>query len=267
LALFGGSGKKFLTALNEHLPDWRKLRSLSEGTGRDRGAPDKVILSLLMQRACDDEGLPLDDFGGILRNLTSSGIDLNIPIGPRDETALLLATLAERATVAETLLLAGASPVAPCGGGTTALHTSASKASLKLVELLVNAGADVNAEDALGNTPLHNAVARRDNRKVVELLIARGAIIWARNREGKTPIRLAASMGNDEYVDLLHEALSKRRTSALLKWSCPACTAAVDRPEPGRIEWLVQLGVWEYLSFRCGRCGVATPAPVLDGER
>jgi hypothetical protein len=267
LALFGGSGKKFLTALNEHLPDWRKLRALSDGAGRERGGTDKVVLSMLLQRACDDEGLPLDDFGAILRNLATSGLDLNIPIGPKGETALQIATLAERATVAEALILAGASPVAPSGGGGTALHTAASRGSLGLVEILVNAGADINAEDADGNTPLHCAISRRGNSRIADFLIAKGALVWTRNREGKTPLRLAASLGNDEYMDSLHEVLARHRTSKLLMWSCPSCGGRVERPTPGRIEWLVQLGVWEHMTFRCGRCGAVTPAPVLDGER
>jgi len=267
LALFGGSGKKFAAALNEHVPDWHKLRSLSDGLGRDRGASDRTILSLLTQRACDDEGVPLDDFGAILRNLSAAGLDLNTPIGPREETALQMATLAERATVAEALILAGAQPVSSSTGGTTALHTAAARGSAGLVELLVNAGADLNAEDSEGNTPLHCAVSRTGNARVVDFLLSRGALMWIRNREGKTPLRHAASLGIDEYTELLREALSRHRTSKLLKWRCPVCSGPVDRPEAGRIEWLVKLGAWEYLAFRCGQCGAVTPAPVLDGER
>jgi ankyrin repeat protein len=267
LALFGGSGKKFLAALNEHLPDWRKLRSLSEGLGKDRGGTDKVVLSLLLQRACDDEGVPLDVFGAILRNLTSSGLDLDFPIGPRGETALHLAVTAERATVAEALVLAGASPVATSAGGGTALHTAASRGSLGLVEILVNAGADINAEDSEGNTPLHSAVSRKGNVRIADYLVSRGAIVWSRNREGKTPLRLAAFMGNDEYDRTLQEALAKHRTNGSLSWKCPSCAGPLERPSPGRVEWLVQIGAWEYMTFRCGKCGTIAPAPVLDGER
>jgi ankyrin repeat protein len=267
LSLFGGAGKKLIAALGEPNPDWHKLRQLSDGAGRDKGVSEKTVLSLLVQRACEADSLPLDEFGAVLRNLTASGIDLNSPVGPRGETPLQLCTAGGKATVAEALILAGASAVATSGGGSTALHTAASIGSLSLCELLLNSGADINAEDAEGNSPLHYAVSRPGNEKLAEVLLERGALVWARNREGKTPAIIARSGGGESYITLLEAALNRHRTSRLLQWKCPGCGYAVDRPVAARVEWLVALGVWDHLGFRCGSCGRVSPAPVLDGER
>ncbi|NEP13783.1 MAG: protein kinase [Symploca sp. SIO2C1] len=58
--------------------------------------------------------------------------------------------------------------------------------------LLIDKGADVNAKDHQGNTPLHNAlVSRSENQDSAKLLIARGADINAKDNQSRTPLHLA----------------------------------------------------------------------------
>ena len=63
--------------------------------------------------------------------------------------------------------------------------------------LLLDAGADVNAKNRRGSTPLHWAI--HDEAKV-RLLISRGAALDAKQVEGRTPVYLAASLGDGTAI-------------------------------------------------------------------
>ena len=83
--------------------------------------------------------------------------------------------------------------------GDTPLHTHAGEGRKEVVEILINAGANVNAKNDTGMSPLHNAVTK----EVVELLIAEGANVNAKNKHGGTPLHEAAASGHKEIVELL----------------------------------------------------------------
>jgi ankyrin repeat protein len=74
----------------------------------------------------------------------------------------------------------------------------------KAAELLIEKGADVNAVDALLNTPLHLA-ALVDNREVAELLIEKGASVNAWNNRCWTPLHIAAYWNHTGIAELLIE--------------------------------------------------------------
>ena len=82
-------------------------------------------------------------------------------------------------------LEAGADPNARDRGGRTPLHAvAASSREPDIVVALIAAGADPNARDAAGNTPLHASLAN-EHADVVVKLLELGADPAARNDEGR----------------------------------------------------------------------------------
>lgn len=85
----------------------------------------------------------------------------------------------------------GLHPDATVGGKPTALCYSVLKPNLCLMIYLMERGADVNAVDAMGMTPLHYATLG-GCRFCVVYLLARGARPDCENASGKTPLDLTS---------------------------------------------------------------------------
>lgn len=74
--------------------------------------------------------------------------------------------------------------------GSTPLHCAVWKGHQAAVELMLERGADVNAQnqnDHWGTTPLH-AAAHANQAAIAKMLIERGADVNARDLAGKTPL-------------------------------------------------------------------------------
>lgn len=71
--------------------------------------------------------------------------------------------------------------------------------------LLLEAGANVNAIDSDGNTPIHEAVSRRQA-SAVKVLRESGADICLRNGAGQTPFDIAKAGGYQPTIDLLESS-------------------------------------------------------------
>ena len=102
------------------------------------------------------------------------------------------------------LLRDGADVNAAQGDGMTALHWAARLGQSELVEVLLYAGAKLDAGTRIGRyTPLHIA-AREGRRSVVRVLLDAGADPGVvTTNSGATPLHLAARSGDREIVELL----------------------------------------------------------------
>ena len=87
--------------------------------------------------------------------------------------------------------------------GDMTLHEASEDGDEKKVDQFLKNGADVNAKDEYGYTPL-SCAASRGHEKVVELLLKNKADIKARNCYG-TALHVAAENGHAKVVSLLLE--------------------------------------------------------------
>lgn len=132
--------------------------------------------------------------------------------------ALHLAVDNHQPDVVRLMLKAGTPPVNAVGHkGYTALHHAASRANVVMINILLEAGADINAVTASGDTALHlvagnyrKSVTPRRLKRSARELIGRGAAQNIQNQLGNTPLHSAiyytngeVSVSNYEIMDIL----------------------------------------------------------------
>jgi len=84
----------------------------------------------------------------------------------------------------------------------TPLHSSVLGREESMVpSLLLEAGADINAQDANGNTPLHLASSHKEGLYFVKLLLEQQASVSIPNNEGNLPFVMAIYCDNFELVE------------------------------------------------------------------
>jgi ankyrin repeat protein len=71
------------------------------------------------------------------------------------------------------------------GNGWTPLHAAAANGHTRMVETLIEQGADINAQDLAGSTPLHLAAAR-GHTDTISILLGYGADASIKNTRGQT---------------------------------------------------------------------------------
>ena len=125
----------------------------------------------------------------VVEALVRAGAYVNEPSDTKS-TPLMVASENGHSTIVETLLLAGADPTLENNAGVTALHFSSfflGDSSVDIVNALLDAGATIDAQDSLGDTPLMWA-AWFANLNVAQALIHRGADLSLENNAGDTAL-------------------------------------------------------------------------------
>ncbi|KAK0761671.1 hypothetical protein N5P37_005653 [Trichoderma harzianum] len=122
----------------------------------------------------------------------------------RNLTDLIIASHYGHRAVVKLLVEKGADIDAKDGGGRTPLLWATYNGHKAIVELLVEKGADIEAKDNYGRTPLSWA-AYNGHKAIVELLVEKGADIAAKDDSGRTPLSWAAENGHEAIVELLVE--------------------------------------------------------------
>jgi ankyrin repeat protein len=89
----------------------------------------------------------------------------------------------------------------------TPLHFAARDGNEEIVEVLLNAGASVDAVNISGNTPLwENIMAPTREPKTIQTLLRHGADAWKKNKRGDAPIDVARHMGRNDLVGMLEQS-------------------------------------------------------------
>jgi ankyrin repeat protein len=153
--------------------------------------------------------------------------------------ALAESTLADaiadgRREAALSLVGEGADVNAAQGDGTTPLHWAAYQLDTDLVKKLIAKGASANTANRYGATPLGEA-AKAANAEIVALLLKAGAEVDAANADGETALMLSARTGSVDVAKLLIDAGADvnaqeawRQQTALMWASEGAFPAVVD---------------------------------------
>lgn len=163
----------------------------------------------------------------VLKKLLAKGIDVNARMtkngmkdGQRNRvnrlgaTAFFLAAKTTDLEAIKVLLAAGADPNIPAYDGTTPLMVAAGLGmwyvgedggslpgqedeATEVVKLIVERGADVNAVNKMGETPLHGAAFRGVN-AIAEFLVDKGAKLDAKDMRGWTPLFVANGLSHGD---------------------------------------------------------------------
>jgi ankyrin repeat protein len=123
-------------------------------------------------------------------------------MGDDEDRPLFGATANRRHEIVELLLAAGAPVNAVRSDGESALHVAAENGDLHLMQLFLRHGADVETRNDLGWTPLLAAAAMKDL-TAIKLLLDHGADLEARTREGESALTMCARTCYLEIADLL----------------------------------------------------------------
>ncbi|WP_422490504.1 ankyrin repeat domain-containing protein [Endozoicomonas sp. ALE010] len=146
----------------------------------------------------------------ILKTLLDRGTNPNLcnidPWNGRKNIPLLCAAESGSYEVSKVLLEYGADPQARDGSDWTALHWATrnfGKQSIMLMKCLLDHGADINARNSMGRTPLLNAVIR-DTLLAVNILLSEGADPNIPDNYGRTALDSAVlGMSTNMVDDLL----------------------------------------------------------------
>ena len=150
--------------------------------------------------------------------------------GPAANPGLLARIRAGDTQGAEGLLRSGVDPDTRDASGSTALMYAAAFAPEATMQLLLTAGANVNAANQNGATAL--MWATHDPAKV-RLLLGRGADVDAARPDGATAVFAAALRGNPQVVELLVAAgadVRKGKVSAPWPLTLPQITLTTNDP-------------------------------------
>jgi ankyrin repeat protein len=131
----------------------------------------------------------------VMRLLLAAGADPKLT-QPNGATALMLAA---------GLGWRDGSPAAP------SYDQGSERDAIEAIKLCVEAGLDINATTTSGDTALHSAVSGRGSDVIIRFLAENGANLQARNKQGRTPLDVATTSRRErsaETVKLLKQLMN-----------------------------------------------------------
>lgn len=153
-------------------------------------ARDSLGTTQLMDAALNNDG------DGVIL-LVSRGADVNAVDNTLGQTALHLCAIGDNAQAGTALIRKGANVDARDSRGKTPLHEAAAAGAVGVIKLLLSSEAEIQHRDGVGKTPLHRA-AQASQAEAVKMLLADGADPAVKDQRGKTAsdyARLSGSAG------------------------------------------------------------------------
>lgn len=169
----------------------------------------EIIRLLLRAGACDKVSLPngvmLRDWA-MQRGYDGILAEIHEDSESKEKLAAALLKAAEEgsAELMELLVQAGGDIEKRDTEGKTALLVAADHGNLLVIKLLIQRGANVNKTDYKGQTALHLAIIN-DRRDIVEVLLESNVDVNNNSYGGITPLMVAAAKGEVEVLRLLIE--------------------------------------------------------------
>ncbi|KAL0269313.1 UNVERIFIED_CONTAM: hypothetical protein PYX00_007096 [Menopon gallinae] len=183
---------------------------------------DQDVADLLRGNAALLDAAKKGNLVRVQRLISSENINCRDAQG-RNSTPLHLAAGYNNIEVAELLLEHGADVNAQDKGGLIPLHNASSYGHLDIAALLIKYNTMVNATDKWGFTPLHEA-AQKGRTQLCALLLAHGADPFLKNQEGQSPLELATA---EDVRCLLQDAMALQQ-SVVLPPSPPSLPLATE---------------------------------------
>eukprot|EP00977_Amphora_coffeiformis_P023334 scaffold13016_cov154-Amphora_coffeaeformis.AAC.7 len=153
--------------------------------------------------------------------------------------ALQLAVFLDRPQIIEVLLEGGIDPeyVVSKTSKKTLLHECVlGNMSLESIQLLIQHGGNVNAQDEEGQTPLHSIAVKRGQHKKAQCLIEAGALPNTQCNSGKTPLHYACEEGLLETAN----ALIGANPNVVDKSHHTPLHSAIESNSLAVVTWLIQ---------------------------
>ncbi|NET73293.1 MAG: ankyrin repeat domain-containing protein [Sphaerospermopsis sp. SIO1G2] len=145
----------------------------------------------------------------LVKKLIQEGVNIN-ELDTNKDAPLVIAAYKGYDKIVELLLEAGADVTAVDPGmKATALHAAAYAGRTEAAKLLIEYNIDINKQGPYnGYTALHDAIWQ-NNIDIVKLLLAANADLNIRSQDGKTPLDFAKSRNYQEIIKLIETKVGK----------------------------------------------------------
>ena len=117
-----------------------------------------------------------------------------------NQTPLMEAIIFKQEEIAKLLVENGADVNAQDDKGWSALHFAAQSYLPNTIKLLITKKADIDPQDAWGNTPLLRAIYNSNNGETIRLLLEAGADRNKKNNYGHSPLEIAQKVDDHKII-------------------------------------------------------------------